>query len=72
MMGELLEADRLHVRIQMIGYLKTTPIEVSLLLHCGPVPHRSPHVTMIVPCIFGCSEQKYVYVPGLPSVALYR
>ena len=28
------------------------------------------HVTTIVPCIFGCSEQKYVYVPGLLSVAL--
>lgn len=45
-------------------------------LQAGPrvdsSPEPSHHVTTIVPCIFGCSEQKYVYVPGLPSVTLYR
>jgi hypothetical protein len=30
------------------------------------------HLTKIVPCICGCSEQKYLYVPGFAIVVLNR
>ena len=30
------------------------------------------HFTTIVPCICGCSEQKYLYVPGFAIVVLNR
>jgi hypothetical protein len=33
---------------------------------------RGRYVATILPCIFGCREQKYSYVPALSTVTLYR
>jgi hypothetical protein len=67
--SDVVKGERHHYvrKLQSVGLGQ----ESSSELHCW-LRHSLVHVTTIVPCIFGCSEQKYVYVPGLPSVALYR